>query len=180
VPRTAGQNAQIREHRRRQILQAAVPLFARHGFSQTAIAEIAQAAGLSHGAVFLYYASKEDLFHAAVLEPLAALEAAFSLDDQTGGAIADVLRRMVHDHVAVVSRQGSYLRLMQYVLGQRDRFPELAAPLFAFVDRFCARLLPLIRAGQAAGALAPGDPHSIAEAYLSYLGSDNQWNEKSG
>jgi hypothetical protein len=76
---------------------------------------------------------------------------------------------MVRTQVAFVSHQTSYLRLTQYVLGLRDRFPELAAQLFAVSDRFTERVVPVIEAGQRAGELAPGKPDVIAQAYLAFL-----------
>lgn len=169
MPKTAAKNEQIRAQRRQRILQAAIPIFARHGYSEATMSDIAAAAGGSHGTVFLYYPTKEALFRAAVLEPLADLEAVFSLAGRAEATPLGRLRGMVHEQVEAVSRQGSYLRLTQYILGQRDRFPELAAPLFALADYFTAQLVPLIRAGQAAGQLAAGDPQATAAAYLSYL-----------
>jgi hypothetical protein len=71
--------------------------------------------------------------------------------------------------VAYVSHQTSYLRLTQYVLGLRDRFPELAAQLFAISDRFTEQVIPVIAAGQRAGELAPGKPDVVAQAYLAFL-----------
>ncbi|MCB2108851.1 MAG: TetR/AcrR family transcriptional regulator, partial [Rhodobacteraceae bacterium] len=55
------------EERRRRIVDAAVPLFARKGFSGTTTKEIAEAACVSEGLVFKYFASKNALY-AAILD----------------------------------------------------------------------------------------------------------------
>ncbi|MHC1742782.1 MAG: TetR/AcrR family transcriptional regulator [Syntrophobacteraceae bacterium] len=51
---------------RRKILVAAVRLFARQGYHKTTIADLAQAIGLTTGAVFHHFPSKEDLLEAVV------------------------------------------------------------------------------------------------------------------
>ena len=169
MPRTKAQNELIRAARRRQIVQAATPLFAHHGFSQTSISEVAEAAGLSHGSVFLYFASKEELFRAAVLEPLDEFELLFEPQRYPGGTPLERIRRMVAEQLAAVGRRESYMLLVQYIIHQRGRFEDLAAEIFAFSDRICAAMAPLIREAQQAGELAPGDPDHIFWAYFAYM-----------
>ncbi|UCH42566.1 MAG: TetR/AcrR family transcriptional regulator [Dehalococcoidales bacterium] len=52
------------ETRRRQIIEAAVSCFSRRGFHQTTMQEICKTAGLSPGAVYNYFRSKEDIISA--------------------------------------------------------------------------------------------------------------------
>jgi TetR/AcrR family transcriptional regulator, transcriptional repressor of aconitase len=52
------------EQRRRQILQAAQRCFARKGFDQTTMQDIFRESGLSAGAVYRYFKSKDDLVQA--------------------------------------------------------------------------------------------------------------------
>lgn len=49
------------ETRRRQIIEAAVSCFSKKGFHQTTMQDICKAAGLSPGAVYNYFRSKEDI-----------------------------------------------------------------------------------------------------------------------
>lgn len=61
------------EARRRQILEAAAECFAERGFHATSMRDICKQAKLSAGAVYRYFASKEDLIAGiaeAELEPL--------------------------------------------------------------------------------------------------------------
>lgn len=55
---------QKRESRRQQILEAALACFSEDGFHQTGMADIVKRSGLSHGAVYLYFQSKDDLIEA--------------------------------------------------------------------------------------------------------------------
>lgn len=50
-----------REARYRQLLQAALQVFARHGIDAASVADIAEAAGVAKGSVYLYFESKEAL-----------------------------------------------------------------------------------------------------------------------
>ena len=60
------------EARRRQIVDAAYRCFARRGFHQTTMRDIYQEAGLSPGAVYHYFASKDEIIQASFDLDLAA------------------------------------------------------------------------------------------------------------
>ena len=62
-PRNEEQNAQIKDERREQILSAALKVFARRGFAATKISDIVAQGGISHGLVYHYFKSKEDIFY---------------------------------------------------------------------------------------------------------------------
>jgi AcrR family transcriptional regulator len=59
---------------RRQLLRAAGRLFLRDGFVATSLAQIAEEAGVTKGAVYSNFESKEDLFLALLSEPLTSTE----------------------------------------------------------------------------------------------------------
>ena len=50
-----------REERRQQILDAALRCFSRDGFHATTTADIVRESGLSQGALYLYFATKDDI-----------------------------------------------------------------------------------------------------------------------
>lgn len=54
------------EERRREILDTAIELFYKKGFSHTSISDIAQKAGISQGLCYRYFPSKEAIADAAV------------------------------------------------------------------------------------------------------------------
>ena len=53
-----------RESRRKQILQAALACFSEDGFHQTGMADIVRRSGMSHGAVYGYFQSKDEIIEA--------------------------------------------------------------------------------------------------------------------
>jgi AcrR family transcriptional regulator len=74
--------------RREQILGAAVKVFARRGFGNATVAEIAEEAGVAPGTIYIYFEGKEDLFMSIpelISEPMLAtfLETAFGGNEPT-------------------------------------------------------------------------------------------------
>ncbi len=61
-PSTARIPRPKREAVRRRLLDAALPVFASRGFDSATMDEIAEAAGLTKGAIYSNFASKDDLF----------------------------------------------------------------------------------------------------------------------
>ncbi len=81
-------SAEYLEHRREQILNAAQRCFARKGFYETSMQDVFRESGLSAGAVYRYFKSKDQLIQAisaGVLGQMAAaLEAALAEDPVPG------------------------------------------------------------------------------------------------
>jgi AcrR family transcriptional regulator len=61
-PRNEEQNTLIKDERHEQILSAALKVFARRGFAATKISDIIAQGGMSHGLVYHYFKSKEEIF----------------------------------------------------------------------------------------------------------------------
>jgi AcrR family transcriptional regulator len=60
-PRNEEQNEMIKDERREQILSAALREFATRGFAATKISDIVARGRMSHGLVYHYFKSKEEL-----------------------------------------------------------------------------------------------------------------------
>src|SRR3981081_642247 len=56
--------------RQEQVLSVALEVFGRHGFRRTSMDDVARSAGISRQGLYLYFASKEALFRAAVRQEL--------------------------------------------------------------------------------------------------------------
>lgn len=73
-----------REERRRQILKAATACFARKGFDATRVQDICREAGLSPGAVYIYFDSKDAIVRALAEKAQAAAQAQWDRITQEG------------------------------------------------------------------------------------------------
>jgi AcrR family transcriptional regulator len=70
----------------KELLAAALHLFVERGFAATRLDDVAKAAGVSKGTLYLYFSSKEDLFKAVVRESIVPLlgEAEGMIDEFEG------------------------------------------------------------------------------------------------
>jgi AcrR family transcriptional regulator len=90
----------LAEFRHAEILAAARGVFAGKGFAGASVDEIAQAAGVAKGTIYLYYPSKREIYFAALREGLTALaektkervEAAETLHDKLVAYVETKLR----------------------------------------------------------------------------------------
>lgn len=71
--------------KRRQILDAAVRVFARQGFHATRVSDIADEAGVAYGLVYHYFNSKEAVLNELFVERWSLLLAAIEEADRAGG-----------------------------------------------------------------------------------------------
>lgn len=63
MPKTAEQCKEIREETKNRILRLSMLYFARNGFGQTKISDLAKHIGIGQGTIYLYFESKEHLYN---------------------------------------------------------------------------------------------------------------------
>jgi len=110
--------------KREAILRAATDVFADRGFFNAQVADVARAAGVAAGTVYLYFRSKDDLlvsiFEKTMREGLAeGRQAAASLPDP-----AERLRRLARLHLARLGRDRNLAIVFQVELRQSTKFME--------------------------------------------------------
>lgn len=169
APRSTDQNQQIRDERREQILQAALGVFARRGLAATKIGDIAAAVGLSHGLVYHYFASKDEVFTALVERALAgAIWVARAAAEQPGTPW-EQLRWLTAAIMAGDRQQAEYVLIMLQAFTS-DAVPETVKQLAAEKGpQIYQYTIPLVEAGQAAGQVAAGDPIRLTVAYYALV-----------
>ena len=147
------------DDRRKAIVMAAVPLFARNGFAGTTTRELAAAAGVSEALLFRHFPSKQSLYReilALGCEGDPALEKLATLPASTETAIG-IVRFMVRRFVlgSECDRRDLDLK-MRLVLHSCLEDGDYARELFATV---APRVVPLftesLKAAEAAGDLVP-------------------------
>lgn len=166
------------EARPGEIVQAAFEVFAEKGFAAAKLDEIAARAGVSKGALYLYFETKQDLFSAVVREAVAPnldmVEAALA---QATLPFPDLLRLLFAriGQVITTSRLGSVAKL---VIGESRNFPELARVWHdEVVSRALTAVSAAIRRGQERGEVRPGDPRLHAFSIVGPLLTGVIWRE---
>jgi TetR/AcrR family fatty acid metabolism transcriptional regulator len=100
------------EEKRKKILDAATKVFARVGFSNTRIQDVAQEAGIAHGTVYLYFKSKDDLFISIFQESLGELIDYISSEVQKKDSAEDKLRRMISLQLDIIEENPDLTKLI--------------------------------------------------------------------
>src|ERR1051325_7831044 len=76
-----------------EIVQAAMQVFAEKGFAAARLDDIARLAGVSKGALYLYFETKEDLFRAVVDQAIAPnLQGVWTMIAAHPGPLPELLR----------------------------------------------------------------------------------------
>ncbi|MBE9608257.1 TetR/AcrR family transcriptional regulator [Chitinilyticum piscinae] len=124
-----------------EITAAALRLFHERGFAATKLDDVAAAAGVTKGTLYLYFPSKEALFKAVVQESVIPnidrlAQAAASSTEPPLGKLALVLRLLAQ---GLNESDGCISKLM---LAEAGNFPELAQ---FYVDEVVHRLHDVVR-----------------------------------
>jgi|SRR6185436_8166979 TetR/AcrR family fatty acid metabolism transcriptional regulator len=110
--------------KRDAILRAAIDIFAERGYFNAQVADVARAAGVAAGTVYLYFRSKDDLlvsiFERSMREGLAGSRAAIAdLPDPP-----ERLRRLARGHLARLGSDRNLAIVFQVELRQSTKFME--------------------------------------------------------
>jgi AcrR family transcriptional regulator len=152
--------------KRRQIIDGARAVFLAQGFDAASMNDIARAAGVSKGTLYVYFENKEQLFEAIVSQECEAqAEGIFNLDP------AD------HDVEAVLTRLGiGYVKFLcrpekssaiRTVIAIADRMPDLGRKFYeSGPAKGIAQLADYLAAQSAAGVLALEDCDVAAAQFM--------------
>ena len=117
--------ARRKDERPGEIIAAALASFAERGYAATKLEDVAAAAGISKGTIYLYFPTKEDLFRAvvrqAVLPNIEAAEAQFASHT---GSCADLLRGLALRFLRLLD--SDLTAVPKLVVAESGNFPTLA------------------------------------------------------
>ncbi|GJE58669.1 TetR/AcrR family transcriptional regulator [Methylobacterium trifolii] len=121
--------AQLESDKRRQILEGARSVFMAAGFDGASMGEIAKAAGVSKGTLYVYFDSKEALFEALTVEEKRGLaEALFQLDVDDPD-LGSVLTRLGHTYLREMARP-EHVTVIRMVIGACEKFPRFGQSFY--------------------------------------------------
>jgi AcrR family transcriptional regulator len=122
-----------------EIVAAALHLFAERGYAATRLDDVAAAAKVSKGTLYLYFANKEELFRAVVREAvLPNLEAMGALIGGHVGPTAELLRAVLLRLAGILETDIS--GVPKLVIAEAGNFPSIAR---FYVDNVVKRGLGL-------------------------------------
>lgn len=161
-----------RAARRAQILEAAWICFQRQGLHATTMDDIVRGSGLSAGAVYSYFPSKEELILAAVTTSLGGLRE--QVEPLLAGPLPppDLLVQRIAEAVTDFTRRESYDLRRIALLGwsEAQRSERLSEAMQGFYRAFRDRLADAAEAWRRAGLLRPeASAPDVAKVILSEI-----------
>jgi AcrR family transcriptional regulator len=142
-----------------EVLDAALRLFVRNGFAATKVEDIATDAGLSKGAIYRYFSSKEEIFESLVNRALTPMADRTTIIARTSQENPAVLLKNILTMVVGILADADTLALPRLVLMEAGRFPELAAAYRRqVIDKAIAALETIVRRGVDEGVFRPVNP----------------------
>jgi len=134
--------------KRKRILDAAIRVFAEHGYHASRVGDIAEDAGVAHGLLYHYFASKEEVLRTIFVENWGQLIARFRAVEESDEpaeekleGIAKILLRTWRNDPALVTVMVREVARSHHLQGQVVEVREA----FAILER-------VIEEGQASGA----------------------------
>ncbi|MDH4283571.1 MAG: TetR/AcrR family transcriptional regulator [Myxococcales bacterium] len=168
VHSTATKRKGAAPEKRDRILKAAVKVFAKSGFYATRVSEIAKAAGVADGTIYLYFKNKDDvlitIFEDGITQLLAILREVAESDEPFENRIS----RIIELQLGLLEDQRDLAEVITVNLRQSSRLlKQYAAPLFMqYIDVIAG----VVREGQEQGAFRRDlNPRVVARSLFGAL-----------
>jgi len=147
-----------------QIIDAAIRVFARRGYFNSRVSDIAREAGIAAGTIYLYFDTKEEilvtLFRDKMAEFVAVLWRAIAEEPD---AVAK-LRRLVHLHFEILEQNHDLAEVVQIELRQGQKF--FRGPASQEIAAYFALIGSVLEEGVAEGHFRRALPVKVAAKML--------------
>jgi AcrR family transcriptional regulator len=170
-PRSEEQNEIIKDERREQILSAALRCFATRGYAATKISDIVARAGMSHGLVYHYFKSKEEIFYALLTRAMQTSSQSILSVEQIPIPSLEKIRqiaRYILGGIESFEDSAYYFLIVTHAsimespsAEHKDLMSSSGAALQSFSR--------MIKAGQEAGDIKDGDPFGMALVFFAAI-----------
>jgi AcrR family transcriptional regulator len=155
----------VTEYRTGELLAAARTVFAEKGFDGATIEDVAAAAGVAKGTVYIYYRSKRELYGAVFREGMLALHRATTERVQAAPNLQAKIRAFVTTKLAYFDEHRDFFRLYFEAFGSaRAVGPGLQAEFDALYREQVRLLEAAIRSGAKRGECRKLRPDAAAFA----------------
>jgi TetR/AcrR family fatty acid metabolism transcriptional regulator len=147
-----------------QIIDAAVRVFARTGFYNSRVSDIAREAGIASGTIYLYFKTKEEILVTLFREKMAGFVSTLRKEIAGEPDAPAKLRRLVRLHFETLQARPELAEVVQLELRQGQKFfrGACAQEISAYFDLIGS----VLEEGVAAGVFRPELPVKIATKML--------------
>ncbi|MCS6765693.1 MAG: TetR/AcrR family transcriptional regulator [Candidatus Protistobacter heckmanni] len=167
--------------RPQELVAAAVCIFVEKGYAATRLEDVAAAAGVSKGTVYLYFANKQELFEAVVRENIVPIidEAEEKIQHHTGPAV-ELLQMFIGGWAEKLD--SSHLSgISKLMMAEASNFPDIAAFYHQEVISRCRHLLwQMLERGVASGEFRPLNIEKTAQLLVAQMMFLMMWKHSFG
>ena len=117
--------------KRERILRAAIRVFARKGFYATRVSEIAKAAGVADGTIYLYFKNKDDVLISIFEDRIGKLIEVLRTETAKQASVEDRIRTVIELQLGLIEGSRDLAEVVTVNLRQSSRLlKQYAAPSF--------------------------------------------------
>jgi TetR/AcrR family transcriptional regulator, fatty acid metabolism regulator protein len=147
-----------------QIIEAAIRVFARNGYYNSRVSDIAREAGIASGTIYLYFRTKEEILVTLFRDTIAAFVAHLrrEIADETDPVAK--IRRLVALHFTVLEQNPALAEVVQVELRQGQKFFRGASA--HEVSAYFELIGSVLEDGMASGRFRADVPVKIATKVL--------------
>lgn len=158
---------------RAEILQQAARLFAAQGYAESSLAQVAAAMNYSKGAIYNYFASKQEIYDAIIVATLRGLHEAGLAAAEAEALPPERLKRFMIAHACYLAENSdAFLTMLVGFSGMSD---AQRADALRLRDAHEGVLRAIIAAGVADGSFRGVEPAIVGRAVLSMLSWMARW-----
>jgi TetR/AcrR family fatty acid metabolism transcriptional regulator len=154
--------------KRERILKAAIKVFAKTGFYDARVSEVAKAAGVADGTIYLYFKSKDELLVSLFEDRVEKLLAYLQQELPKLPTAPEKMRRVIELQLGLLEGERDLAEVITVILRQSTKLmKEYAAPKFvSYLDS----IAKVVAEGQAAGDFRKDlSPNLVARATFGAL-----------
>jgi TetR/AcrR family transcriptional regulator, fatty acid metabolism regulator protein len=115
--------------KRARILRAAIKIFSQNGFFNSKVSDIARAAAVADGTIYLYFKNKEDLLISLFEEKMGEVVADVKNRVARGNGSLHRLQIFIENHMDLLVREAGLIEVMQIELRQSNKFMKEYVPV---------------------------------------------------
>ena len=155
------------EETHNHILEVANQLFAKSGYDATGVAEICQTAGVSKGAFYHHFSTKQAVFMELINSYMNSIEAGFNLMRQQTQNVPQVILQMAEMVGSLFQASDIHLPIFLEFWTHANHDPQVWEATVAPYHRYQSYFAEMIQEGIDQGTIQPIDPHQVARVIVS-------------
>ena len=133
-----------KKNRKIAIVEVAEDILKNEGLESVTVRNVAQKAGLSSGAIYMYFKSKEELLLNMLIQNLKVLRQDMSTSMDKNNPV-EAIREMGYHYRHYFSRFGKYINILGFAVKDDEKFKDLDSVMLDELEKVLAGLLSLVQ-----------------------------------